>query len=156
MKVFFLALALGIIGVALIVATVLLAKWAGFSASPVSIMWELQRAFVGLLRLAFVLLALSLIAVPILFAAQFFNRAPDSRGSDGLSVLSFSAPGLGLLGALYGGWIVYVAMVRTHTVSLPVIAPSLAELSLLLGVGFLTGACAAAANAVLINRARKA
>lgn len=155
MKSFLLALALGVVGVALFIATAGLAKWAGFPGSPFLIPWRLASDCVGLLWSALLLQALSLLATPILFLRQRFNPTPQPEGSDGLSILSFTAPGVGLLGALYGGWIIYFAMVRTHTVSFLVIAPSVAELLSILSFGFLAGGFAAVANALLIRRARK-
>lgn len=156
MKAFSVALALGVVGAALLVATVALAKWAGFEVSSPVIIWQLAGDSLSLVRLALLLQLCSLLATPILFAVGLSSTTSKREGSDGLSVLQFSAPGLGLLAAAYAGWIVYVAMVRTHTVSFLVIAPSVAQLLLVLGVGFLAGAVAAAANAMLLARARRA
>lgn len=147
-----LALIMGVGGLALVVAAVGLAIWAYVPGDPLSIIGTLLADADPIAKVALFLVVGCLAAITVVGGSTLFR---SSRGSsDGLMVLGWIAPGVGVLAAIYGGLNIRTAVVRTNTTNLMVIAPSVAEVILIAGISLLVGGLALGINAILAARAR--
>ena len=140
-----LPIGLGLAGIALLSSAIGLAIWAGMPSNPLTTLGILTGQAGPISKLVFVLLIAQAIGIAVLAV-----RAATGRGSSdptALTILSFVPPGLGLAATLFGGLAIRVAVERTHTTELVVVAPSLAEVMTPLAFGLLVGTAAAALRA---------
>ena len=145
-----LSLVLGVGGVGLLIAGVWLAKWAQVPGDPLSVMGMLLLDADPLGKLA-LLGVLGCLGIVVVSGGSALART-QGRPSDALMVLGWVACGLGVLQGVYGGLNVSSAMVRTNTTSLLIIAPSVAEVMLIAGIGLIVGALGLGINAILQAR----
>lgn len=147
-------LAILLCGLALCVmgSAVGLAKWAGYPGGALEVIGGLTRDALPFAALAVWMLVL---AAPVILALGGWALLTRGRRGAWPPLLAFSLlpPVVGLLAATYSGLITLIVMARTHTTSLQVLAPSIAELLLALGVGLAVGALAAVPNAIVTARA---
>lgn len=147
-----LAIVLSLLGLALLCTAVALAQWAYMRGGPAALLWSL---FLDLPPSSKVLAIPLLIYAPIvlILGCAQLRKGGESGPSSTLLTLSVVPVGAGLMVAALQGLNVYIAVERTHTTNLRVIAPSVAEAVLLIALGLLAGAAAAIPNALLSARA---
>lgn len=141
------AIVLGVAGAALLVFAIGLGAWAGMPANPLTILGILLGQASSVSKLVLILLAIQAIVILIIGVPRLTKPKGDGDRSV-LALFSFVPPGLGLAASLLAGLSVMIAMQQTHTTSLMVIAPSLAEALTPLALGLLIGALAATLQAL--------
>jgi hypothetical protein len=134
------ATGLAVAGAVFLVAAEAMTRIGQMPGGLVGSFWGLIVEMDPLVRIGLILLVMSLLAVVLL---GFVLR---SEGRDALPILVWSQPGLGLAAAAYGGWNISVAYERVGGVSLPIMAPGIAEAVLVAAIGCFGGALAAFVN----------
>jgi hypothetical protein len=144
------ALILAVGGLGLVIAAVALARWAQVPGDPFAVIGMLLLDADPIAKLA-LLVILGSLAFVVVSGGSALVR-PQGGPSDGLVILGWIAAGLGVLTGLYGGMNIRAAMVRTNTTNLMVIAPSVAEVMLIAGIGLFVGALGLGIQSTLAAR----
>lgn len=104
------------------------------------------------LQIVMAVLIAATIATVIVFGRKLASGPHVSGGSAFISGLRLGGPTLGCLGAAYGVFNSMIGIVTTQTDSLSVIAPGLAEATLVFMMGLISGAVASLAHWVIEAR----
>ena len=132
---------------------VLAAVLAALIAAPVSALAQEERLTPAgvffdadpLVKLVMLVLLLATVAAAVVGAVKLASGPRLTGGSAYLSALRLGGPLLGLLGAAYVGLFMFIGISNAPTPpSMTVLAPGLAEIVLLLVLGFLAGGVAVA------------
>jgi biopolymer transport protein ExbB/TolQ len=100
-----------------------------------------------------ILLVLSSVAALVVLALKLGSGRRLSGGSAFLSGLRLGGPIIGLLGACYAGLTMALATAKvSYPVTLKVLAPGIAEVFFMLGLGVLVGVIAVLANWMVESR----
>lgn len=142
MRVF--ALLLGLVGAAMLAGVFVLTAKAELTGDPLYILSQLFLDADTLAKLVLLALIPSLIFVMIVGVSGLVRRSGSP--SDGLAVFSFACPLAGLAAGAYAASNTYTAAMRVHVTDFRVVAPSLAEATLVAAAGLLVGALAAGFN----------
>jgi len=149
------AIVLGVSGAALLVFAIALGAWAGMPANPLTMMGILLGQASPVTKLVLILLAVQAVVILIVGVSRLIKTTRDADPTL-LTVFSLLPPALGLATSLLAGLSVVIAVQQTHTTSLMVVAPSLAEAMTPLALGLLVGALAATLRAATSLSQRQA
>ncbi len=130
------------LGIAVLVGATMFARWAGLSGGLPRIAGDLFINAGPVDKLGIMVLALTTVVATIMAAISIASGG-RSEVSEALGPLSLIAPLFGAVVAAYGYWFIHVAADATHTTNLMIMAPSIAEDTLALGLGLLAGGVAA-------------
>lgn len=147
------AIILGLGGILLVLSAIALGAWAGMPANPLAVLGILLSQAGPLAKLVLLWLAVLAVVIAIMGAARR-ARGGRSGNRSRLTVLSVMAPGLGLASTVLSCLTIRGLMERTGVSDLRIIAPSLAEAIMPLGLGLLVGAAAALEGLAAARSAR--
>lgn len=142
MRVF--ALMLGLVGAAMLAGVFVLAAKAEFTGDPLYILFQLFLDADPIAKLVLLVLAPSLIFITVVGLFGLIRQ--PGPPSDLLTGLSYACPVAGLAAGAYAAFNAYTAAMRVHVTDFRVVAPSLAEATLVAAAGLLVGALAAGFN----------
>jgi hypothetical protein len=119
---------------------------------PMSLIDVLGRAPPLVMMVMLLLLGLSIAAI-VVGTAKLRPAAPLAGGSAFLSNLRWGGPMTGLLGGAYGGLNMLLGIANAAgEPPMPVLAPGLAEVLVLIALGLITGIVATIANTAVESR----
>lgn len=145
-------IALGVLGVALLICAVAMDQWAGMPGGALRVLGLLfvdQQPISKLLAILFVLVLLATLVAGV---AGFVGR--PRGGSDMLFAFTLGPPLLGIAAGALAGLNIYKAVQATHVSRFIVMAPTVAEVFFIVGLGALVGGIAGGLNLALQARSR--
>jgi hypothetical protein len=143
--------ALVVLAMAAWVAVFAIARYAGMPGFPLLTLYQNSLMVTKLFETP---LIMALIVVVVVALVQVFANKAGGRLTF-FTTMAWAAPALGLLATAYAFLNISIAMKRTNTTNLMVVAPSASEALLPLAIGLTIAAVSVLANGVLSARAKR-